>query len=540
MWSILRHYRLQAGINTLLGCLSVALDFAFIAATKWTIDIATHKTGGEIRTAGAVLIGIMLSILCTNIALRWVKAILGVRAQNHMQSTYFTRLLHSNWMDMNRHHSGDLLNRLERDVTDVVSAVTETFPSFVCVCIRLAGAFLFLYSMDATLACLTVILLPLFLGLSRLYIKKMRELTREIRSTDSRIQSILQETIQHRMVIQTLEQQDNMVGKLNGVQQHLYEQTKKRTIFSTFSSSVLTMGFMGCYLVTFLWGATRLYEGTITYGMMIAFIQLVGQIQSPFRDMARFIPVLVGAFTAGERLMEIEEIPLEEQKECKQLSSPPGIRIHNLTYAYSPNSRLILDRLSFDFPPGSRTAITGETGSGKTTLVRLLLSLIHPNSGTIELYDGERQVVCQTGTRSHFVYVPQGNTLLSGTIRDNLRLGNPSADDSAMRHALTQACADFVFELPRGLDTECREQGGGLSEGQAQRIAIARALLRPGGILLLDEATSALDGDTENRLWKNISQHYQGKTLIFVTHRTNIIEDDTRVLHLKRHIKNQA
>lgn len=534
LWRILRCHRMQACINTLLGCLTVALDFAFIAATKWTIDIATHKADGKVLVAGILLTSILLGILCTNFTLRWVRAILGIKAQNHMQRVFFARLLHGDWQEMNRHHSGDILNRLEHDVTDIVNAVTETVPSFITVCIRLVGAFVFLYIMDAALACLTIVLLPLFIGLSKLYVRKMRSLTRDIRQTDSRIQSILQETVQHRMVIQTLEQQTGMVDKLDGVQQHLREQIRRRTKFSTISSSTLSLGFMGCYLITFLWGAARLHEGTITYGMMIAFIQLIGQIQSPFRDMTRFIPVLVGAFTASERLMELEEIPLEEDTEREELSSVPGVRLRNVTYRYAPESRLILNRLTFDFPPGSRTAIVGETGAGKTTLVRLLLSLVRPTEGQIELYDGERTAPCNAGMRSHFVYVPQGNTLLSGTIRDNLRLGNPAADEAAMRHALTEACADFVFDLPRGIDTECSEQGGGLSEGQAQRIAIARALLRPGGILLLDEATSALDGETERTLWQNISRNFHDKTLIFVTHRTNIIEADTRVLRLTK------
>lgn len=534
LWQILRNHRTQVSINTFLGCLSVALDFLFIAATKWTIDIATHKTEGQIYTAGLILTGILISLLCTNFAMRWIRAILGVKAQNHMQRMYFDRLLHSEWQAMNRRHSGDILNRLERDVTDVVNAVTETFPSIISVCFRFVGAFLFLYSMDASLACLTVILLPLFLGLSKLYMKKMRELTRETRKTDSQIQSILQETLQHRMVIQTLEQQEGMVKKLDGAHHYLREQIKKRTKFSSLSATVLSTGFMGCYLITFLWGATRLYDGTITYGMMIAFIQLIGQIQSPFRDMTRFIPIFVSAFTAGERLMEIEEIPQEENTGTAELPAVPGISLQDVCYSYAQGSRIVLNRLTFDFPPCSHTAITGETGAGKTTLIRLMLSLIHPSSGQIYLYDEKQRVTCQPGTRSHFVYVPQGNTLLSGTIRDNLRLGNPDASEEDMRHALTEACAGFVFELPKGLDTECNEQGGGLSEGQAQRIAIARALLRPGGILLLDEATSALDSTTEKTLWHNISRYCQNKTLIFVTHRTNVIEEGTRVLHLTR------
>lgn len=533
LWNILRHHRLQTGLNTLLGCSTVLLDFMFIAATKWTIDIATYKAPGSLSIAAALLIGILLSQLCIHFASRWVKAILGVKAQNHMQRFYFDRLLHSEWKDRNRRHSGDLLNRLERDVTDVVNAVTETAPSIIAVCIRLAGAFLFLYSMDASLACLTVAIIPLFMVLSKVYMKRMRKLTREIRNTDSRIQSILQETIQHQMIVQTLEQQSVMVQRLDNIQQDLRDQIKTRTRFSSISSSFLSAGFMGCYLVAFLWGAARLHEGTITYGMMIAFIQLVGQIQGPFRDMSRFIPIFVNAFTAGERLMQLEEIPLEKYPEGTRMGSPSGIRFHQVSYAYDKGGRHVLQDFSYDFPPGSHTAVIGETGAGKTTLIRLMLSLIHPTAGKIILYDNHgRQSECNAGTRSCFTYVPQGNTLFSGTIRENLLLGNPHATDEEMQAALAHACADFVFQLPEGLDSRCGEQGTGLSEGQSQRVAIARALLRPGGILLFDEATSSLDTATEKRLWQNICSHYGDKTLIFVTHRMNIITSETRVLKL--------
>ncbi len=533
LWDILRQHRLQAGLNTLTGCSFVLLDFAFIGATKWCIDIATHKSNGSLHTAAAWLISILLSQLAIGFAAKWIKAILGVRAQNHMRLFYFDRLLHSEWNERNQRHSGDILNRLERDVTDVVNAVTETAPSIIAVIIRLTGAFLFLYSMDASLACLTISIIPLFILLSKLYMRKMRKLNREVRNTDSRVQSILQENIQHQTIIQSLGQQSIVTRRLHEMQQRLQQQIKTRTKFSSASSSLLSAGFMGCYLMAFLWGAARLQEGSITYGMMLAFIQLVGQIQGPFRDMTRFIPVFANAFTAGERLIQLEEIPLEKPGEKIISEKIPGIRFSQVTYTYTPHGRHILEQFSFNFPPGSHTAIVGETGTGKTTLIRLMLSLIHPTSGRILLYDGEKETECSAATRSYFTYVPQGNTLFSGTIRENLRLGNPQASSDEMEDALRKACADFVFNLPKGLDTLCGENGTGLSEGQAQRITIARALLRPGGILLLDEATSSLDELTEKKVLENVTRHCTGKTLIFVTHRRNTISPDTRLLHLK-------
>lgn len=533
LWNILRFHKVQVCLNTLLFCLTVGLDFTFIWQTKRTIDIATHSITGDIRWAAVALAGILISQLAVSFASRWTRAILGVKAQNMMQKDCFDRLLHSEWKERNQRHSGDILNRLERDVRDVVTTVTETVPSIVAVCFRLLGAFCFLYSMDAGLACVTIIIIPFFMLLSNAYIRKMRTLTREVRQTDSRIQSLLQESIQHQMIIQTLEQQDTVVGRLSGIQRHLHRQVKRRTRFSSVSATMMGAGFMTCYLVAFLWGANRLYEGTITYGMMIAFIQLVGQVQGPFRDMTRFIPVLINTFTAGERLMQLEEIPLEKDSNDGHIEShAPGIRFDNVTYSYVAGGKDVLKGFSFDFPPQSHTAIIGETGTGKTTLIRLMLSLIHPTEGEVVIYDNNNVVPCSATTRSHFTYVPQGNTLFSGTIRDNLLYGNPEATEEEMNDALKKACAHFVFSLPDGLDTKCNEQGVGLSEGQAQRIAIARALLRPSGILLLDEATSSLDCQTEKELWQNITSHCKDMTLIFITHRDSIITPETRTLKL--------
>lgn len=535
LWRVARPMRLQTSINALTGCLSVGLDFTFIWATKRAIDIATDRLDASLISAAVILTALIAAQVGLGVAARWVRALLGVKAQNRMRHRLFAHLLACKWNGQEQRHSGDVLNRLERDVADVVSVLTETAPSLLAVLLRLAGAFLFLYSMDPQLACLTIVIVPLFLFLSRAYVKKMRTLTRDVRNTESRIQSILQESIQHRMVLKTLEQEDRQSQRLEHVQHHLREQVKQRTRFSSFSSGTLNAGFAICYLVAFLWGVTRLHEGTITYGMMMAFIQLVGQIQGPFRDLTRFIPVVINACTAGERLMELESAPEEQKGDSKRFDGPAGIRFEQVDYAYDRNKRFILKGFSYDFPPGSSTAIMGETGAGKTTLVRLILALLQPETGRVVLYDGKQSVTCSAQTRCNLVYVPQGNTLFSGTVRDNLLMGDPDADEQRMREALQDACADFILSLPDGLDTRCGEMGAGLSEGQAQRIAIARALLRRGNILLLDEATSALDSETERRLLDNlIRKHLQHKTLLFITHRSAMVEHCSQVLRLSK------
>ncbi|MBR4131146.1 MAG: ABC transporter ATP-binding protein [Bacteroidaceae bacterium] len=533
-WRSSRGLRLQAVLNAFIGIVSVVLDFAFIYATKWTIDIATNRAEGSLRMAAYALVAIMLSKITLGFARKWVSVLLGVRSQNIFQQRIFAHLLQSEWNGQEDRHSGDTLNRLERDVYDITSCITGTIPSLLEVSFRLIGAFFYLFHMDSRLAVLIVCIVPCFLVLSKVYVVKMRAITRDIRDTESKVQSILQESIQHRPILKTLERTGTMIEKLMSTQSLLRSHVRHKAVFSSFSSTLLSIGFGTGYLVTFLWGVNSLQAGTITYGMMISFIQLVGQIQGPFRDMTRFVPILISTLTASERLMELQDVPLEDDSNPITFKNGAGVRLSDVSFQYRDNGRLILSHFSCDFPKGSTTAILGETGAGKTTLIRLILALLRPSEGMIEMYDGTETVKISPRTRNNLVYVPQGNTLFSGTIRENLLLGNPDATEADMREALETACAGFVMDRPDGLDAICGELGAGLSEGQAQRIAIARALLRKGSVLLLDEATSALDMHTEQELLKNLSSREAGQTIICVTHRPAVIEYCTQVIEMKR------
>ena len=534
LWTTSRGLRLQAVLNALTGLAGVALDFSFIYASKWAIDIATDRAHSPLWWAAVLLALLMLLQIARGYASRWIAAILGVRSQAILQMRLFAHLLNSQWMGRDGRHSGDVLNRLERDVYDVADTITETIPSALSVVVRLVGAFFFLCTMNVRVALLLLMVAPLFILLSRLYVRRMRHLTREIRDTDSRIQSVLQESIQYNMVLKTLERCGTMASRLGDMQHRLQGQVRRRTVFSSTSSALVSVGFGLGYLLAFVSCTYQLQSGILSYGMMAAFLQLVGQIQGPFREILRYVPTFVSCITASERLMELQETPLEEQGDSIRMHGTSGVRLQGVTCAYAEEQRNVLQDFSYDFPPGSVTAVLGETGAGKTTLIRLILALVRPQKGRVELYDDSACVEVSPLTRTNLVYVPQGNTLLSGTIRDNLLLGNPNATEAQMYDVLHTACADFVRELPQGLDTLCGELGAGLSEGQAQRIAIARALLRTGSILLLDEATSALDVDTEQQLLQNLRLQHGARTVICVTHRLAVVEYCTQVLRMER------
>ena len=534
LWNAWRGNQLQAVLNASIGLLSVGVSLGHVWAMKRAIDVASGTVEGNLYWAVGVMAVLILLDFALNIAGTWVRNILGIKAQNRMQQRMLDRLLRAEWKGRNHHHSADILNRLEFDVNNVVNFLTETIPSTLSVLAMFIGAFLYLFSMDKVLAVIVIGIFPMFLAVSKIYVGQMRHLTRQVRDSDSKVQSVLQETIQHRMLIKTLESDSVMVERLGNTQSELRHRVVRRTKFSVFSNMVVNFGFAFGYLVAFLWAAIRMSAHTLSFGGMTAFLQLVNRIQGPARNLTKLVPAFVSVFTAAERLMELEEDPLEEQGTPIYIKAPCGIRLQNVGYAYEDGGGdKVIDGLSFDFKPGSCTAILGETGAGKTTLVRMILALVQPQDGKIEIYHGSTHQALSPLHRCNFVYVPQGNTLMSGTIRENLRLGKLDATDEEMLHALHVSCADFVNDLPDGLNTLCSEQGGGLSEGQAQRIAIARSLLRDRSVMLFDEATSALDPDTERQLLNNILSAHD-KTIIFITHRPAVIDYCDQTLKLEK------
>ena len=540
LWSSSKGARKQAVINTLIGILDVACQLLWVLACKHAIDIATGMEQGSLVVTGIVIGLLMLIEITSRGVSRWIHAVIGNKVRNRIRLKIFARLLRGEWMGLQKHHTGDLTNRLEGDVNSITALITEIIPATFVVMIQLAASFFLLFHMSPVLAISIIIILPICLFVSRFYVRKMRNFNRDVRDSDSKIQSVLQESLQHKELIKTLEQNNSTEKQLSQLQQQLHSQVTNRTKFSLGAFTLIQFGFAAGYLVAFMWGATGLMNGAITFGVMTAYLQLVGLIQRPTMSLSKYIPGIVSSLTAAERLYELEDIPLEKQGDAIMLEGTAGVRLNGVTFRYTDESGIVLDNFSYDFPPNSSTAIIGETGAGKSTLIRLLVALITPGSGNIELYNSKERHLTSTQTRCNFVYIPQGNTLISGTIRDNLLMGNPDATEEQIQEALRIACAEYVYALPQGLDSEIKERGGGLSEGQAQRIAIARSILRPGSILILDEVTSALDEETEKEMLKRLTQSQIGKTLIFVTHRPAIMQYCSQVLRIEKNDAQKA
>ena len=526
LWQNTRGIRLNMMVRTVAGIGRVSLGLLMVWLCKRFIDV-TIRTGS--RDDILTMVATLMAVIIVGILLRQAYYYLGVKA-SVTQSTavrlrIFSHLFRRQMFDQKEMHSGDVTSRLEKDIDVVTDATTSLIPDITITLFQLAGAFLLMQSMDARLAWALLLLTPVFLLAGKLIARKMRQMTLAIRRQESVIQMMVQETMEHNAVLRSLESGNWVTGRLDGMQQELKSVVGRRARFTVMSRLVISTSFSMGYIIAFVWGGLQLREGVITFGVMTSFLQLVSQIQQPILQMVNMLPQMIHASASIDRLEELEQVEVEganngyEANGTQGMQGRLGVSMQDVSFRYANGDRQILSHFSYNFHPGSKTALMGMTGAGKTTLFRLLLALIRPDEGTMTVYNGKEKQYISEQTRQNFVFVPQGNTLMSGTIRYNLQLAKPDASEDEMRQVLHTAMADFVLELPDGLDTECGERGSGLSEGQAQRIAIARGLLRPGGILLLDEISASLDEDTERELYSRLFATYPFKTMIFITHR---------------------
>ena len=534
IWRNTTGIRLNMLIRIVAGFGRVALGLLMVWLCKRFIDVTiqTGDTTDIIKMIAALVAVIIGGIICRQVYYYLgIKA--GARQSTAIRLRIFSHLFRRQMFDQKELHSGDVTNRLEKDIDKVSDATTSLIPDMTVTGVQLVGAFLLMQSMDARLAWALLLLTPLFLFVGKLFARQMRKMTLAIREQESVIQMLVQETMEHNAVLRSLESGDWVTGRLDDMQQELRGKIHRRARFTVISRLLISSSFSLGYIIAFIWGAMQLRKGLITFGVMTSFLQLVSQIQQPILQMVNMLPQMFHAFASIDRLSELETVETETGKQKGNLMTGVlGVSVQDVSFRYALGDRQILSHFSYNFHPGSKTALMGHTGVGKTTLFRLMLSLVKPSEGQLTVYNGREKAYVSELTRSNFVFVPQGNTLMSGTIRYNLLLARPEATEEELHQVLHIAMADFVMELPEGLDTECGERGSGLSEGQAQRIAIARGLLRPGSILLLDEISASLDEQTEHELYRRLFVAYPNKTMIFITHRTIVCELCDEVIRL--------
>ena len=515
IWRQSSGFRGRLFVIILLGMLNVCFGLAFIYVSKGIVDIATGRATGYLWHQVGVLCVMLVLRLVTYSLRQWVSGRTCQQFTNTIRLRIFSRVMNHRWRGREDMASGDVMSRLGEDLRVIADCVTGDVPALFLAVFQLIAAAFFLFQMQPMLLVALLCIMPLAVVLSKIYYKVMRSLTRQVRSEEAEIQSHMQESVLNRPLLLSLHRTDIMEQRLDDRQRQLFSTYSRRLLFTIKTHVFIQSGFSVGYYTAFVWGAYGLMTGSVTYGMMTAFLQLVAQVQYPILNLSSLVPALVRATTASERLREVEyELPDMSRKSAHVTmgTEPLGIVLQHVSYRYPDGKRDVVHDFSHTFAPGSSTAIIGPTGSGKSTLVRLLLGLLQPTSGVLRFTSDV------TTADDVVAYVPQGNSLLRGTIRFNLQLGKIDATDAEMHDALSRASALFVYDLPLGLDTPCGEKGSGLSEGQAQRIAIARALLQPGTIMILDEASSALDPDTEQQILQELQEQELHKTLIWVTH----------------------
>lgn len=516
LWAMSGPVRWRMAVSVAVGLVRIAASLGFVWASKHLVDIATGVNPDPLRWGIAYFLGVLGVQLLTIIFVNWWDSYNHVKAQNQLRRELFGHVLRARWDGRERFLSGDTVNRLEEDIRVTSELLTDRIPGLVVTLLQLLAASAYLLELAPNLLWVLLILMASTVFGSKLFFKQLRRIMAAIRARESELQQLMQESLQHRVLVLTLTNVDRVLEKFGWLQTSVEDSTRKRLNYNAVSRGLMFFGFQAGHAAAFLWGIFGIIGGTVTYGMMTAFLQLVGQVQRPIAEMGRQIPAFIQALTSIERLMELQELKEEPLSETVALEGAPEVLVSHVSFAYPGISEPVLRDFSCTFAAGAMTVIAGPTGVGKSTLIRLVLGLLQPSSGTVTVGGHP----AGSALRGNFMYVPQGNSLLSGTIRSNLLLAAPQASEEELREVLSLAQASFVLDLPQGLDTPCGEVGSGLSEGQAQRIAIARALLRPGGVLILDESTSALDAVTEERLLSALHSRYHGrKTILFISHR---------------------
>lgn len=529
-----------------------------VTVSKSLIDSAISGDSDATIRWLVIMLSITLISMLSSPVTSFMSTHSSTKLTQNIQRKIYQHIQCSDWLEQSKFHSVSLLTRVTSDVSNISSAILGTIPSLVSLTVTLVGSFYTLISWAPSIALAAVFLGPFLILVGKYFSSKLKDLYKEAQEEDVKYRSFMQESIQNIMIVKTFCMEKINMHRLVEIQNNKYKIAMRNTKLSVMTSMSMSFCSSIAYFTIFTWGVLNIAKGVSTYGTFTGMLQLYSKVQAPFSSLASMIPGLISTIAAAERLMEIEAIPVEKMADEKELDdigslevaldsisskvsstfNKPNIVFDNVSFAYKANNN-ILNNINLTIDAGETIAFVGPSGEGKTTMIRLILSLINPTEGNVLLSEGGLVKNINRNYRELISYVPQGNTLFSGSIRDNLKYGNPYASDDEIKVALKNACAlDFVNELEDGLDTMIGEKGVGISEGQAQRIAIARSFLRERPILILDEATSALDPETEVNVLKAVRALPTKPTCIIITHRPSALNICNRIMKLEKgHIR---
>ena len=520
--------RLKVFIICFLTVVTSVTSLLFSLLTKNLVDGAVSSNLDQVKKF-AVLLGLLLLFQHFLAAVKsWCRVYASADLQKSMQGMLVQELLTKEYAMLKGYHSGELVNRVFSDVSVVRNGVMNILPNFISIIVSFAGASVILIAMDWHFIILMAVGGMAGLALVLLFRRPMKRRHKKMQEAEGALHASAQESLENIRLIKSSVSEQRTARQIQGYQENLRTEQIRQGMFSFGMNDSMALVFDLSWLFCMVWGCMNIFHGNMTYGSLAAMLQLIGRIETPIANAVSIAGQAYGVISSAERLLELTDLPAEEEGEV--LTDFDAISLENITFKYDDGIEEVLQSINWTIRKGDFMALTGMSGGGKTSLFQLLLGIYKPTSGRLLFRLGAREVPACRGTRGLFAYVPQGNTLFSGTLRDNLTMFTDRASEEEIRRAVKAACIeDLVEEV--GLDAVLGERGVGLSEGQAQRVAVARALLGHAHILLLDESTSALDEETEARLLRNISV-MRDKTCIIVTHRKAALEICDYTLHL--------
>lgn len=535
MSKYIRRYRWTIAVHILLGVCSILMGLGTSVASKFLIDSVTGYHSGKIGAAAAMMIGMLLGSLVLRSVGTYVGARLNIKVHDEIQAEIYKKILATEWQSLEHFKSGDLMSRLTGDVGTVASGVTNFVPSLVSGLVQFFGALGIILYYDPIMAGIALLGVPMAVLGSRVLLNKMRQHSRRMKDISGEVMSFYEDSLTNLTSIKAFDVTRDFNLKMEEHQAKYREEFLTYNLFSLRTSAVISLLGMAISAGCFGWGVYRLWSGIITFGAMTMFLQLVNTLSGSASTLIGMVSSVISISTSAGRVMELTRLPMEETEADRDFRKENNLTIQMKDAGFSyQGGQQVLHEINFTAGPGDLIALTGPSGEGKTTMLRVLLGLVRPQTGVAVLQSGEDAIPLSAATRSAFAYVPQGNSMFAGTIAENLRLTAPDATDAELIAALKIVCAwDFVQQLPGGLQYQVGGRGRGLSEGQAQRLAVARAILRHAPILLLDEATSALDEETEEKMLRNLMSSGKINTCIFVTHRSSTVRFCTRQYHVE-------
>lgn len=507
----------------IINLMNVLLTTGMAVVSKQIIDKATN--GENIKLAIVIYAVSILIMLGLGVVSQMVSLVLDEKFSFGIRKQIYDQIINAHWLDVKKYHTGDLMTRLTSDAGNVSNGIIYTIPTIIELCIELLITFFTLFYYQPLLAIFALVVGPVAGIVSFWLGRKLKKLQVKVQQTESAYRSYLQESLANLLIVKSFANEEYAVDRLVKLRDERFKWVYKRSKFGVISSTSMSMSFQVAYLVAFTYGALCLSSKTITYGTMSLFLTMINRIQAPIVNLSQQIPKIVSILASAGRIIELQNIPRETKMDKNIAPKDIGVRVDGISFHYDTEKDNVFEEASVSIRPGEFVAIIGESGIGKTTLIRLIMSFMNTNGGNITYYNAQGdEVPANANTREFISYVPQGNTLFSGTIRENIRMGKLDATEQEFTEALKMAAAyDFVQELPQGIDTVIGERGHGISEGQAQRIAIARALIRKAPFLILDEATSSLDPQTELEVLQGIKNLTPRPTCLIITHRMSVL-----------------